>query len=255
MEFKISLARVTGSDHGLHNIPCRDKTAVFAGDDYTTAALADGAGSRPYSHIGAELATVAVASKLYVRFEDFWEYEPHMVATGAWVEATNAMLNEPYSLYDQACTLLFVAIAEDGRYISGHIGDGVQILVDPNGEMRTFSPPENGEYENETWFITGDDAVEHLRIQKGTLQAGSTLLMMSDGTAKSLYQTSTGEPAPACRTIARWLKEKEEDEVSFLLEKNMNEVFWSRTSDDMSLIVIRVQEKQEGHTDPNLLKL
>jgi hypothetical protein len=35
----------------------------------------------------------------------------------------------------------------------------------------------------------------------------------------------------------------------------MNEVFWSRTSDDMSLIVIRVQEKQEGHTDPNLLKL
>ena len=145
MEFKISLARVTGSDHSLHNIPCQDKTAVFAGDDYTTAALADGAGSRPYSHIGAELATVAVASKLNVRFEDFWEYEPHMVATGAWVEATNAMLNKPYSLYDQACTLLFVAIAEDGRYISGHIGDGVQILVEPNGEMRTFSPPENGE--------------------------------------------------------------------------------------------------------------
>lgn len=143
-----------------------------------------------------------------------------------------------------------VAIAEDGRYISGHIGDGVQILVEPNGEMRTFSPPENGEYENETWFITGDDAVEHLRIQKGTLQAGSTLLMMSDGTAKSLYQTSTGEPAPACRTIARWLKEKEEDEVSFLLEKNMNEVFWSRTSDDMSLIVIRVQESRRATRIP-----
>lgn len=49
MEFKISLARVTGSDHSLHNIPCQDKTAVFAGDDYTTAALADGAGSRPYN--------------------------------------------------------------------------------------------------------------------------------------------------------------------------------------------------------------
>ena len=71
MEFKISLARVTGSDHSLHKIPCQDKTAVFAGDDYTTAALADGAGSRPFSHVGAELATVAVASKLYVRFEDF----------------------------------------------------------------------------------------------------------------------------------------------------------------------------------------
>ena len=39
MEFKISLARVTGSDHSLHNIPCQDKTAVFAGDDYTTLHL------------------------------------------------------------------------------------------------------------------------------------------------------------------------------------------------------------------------
>ena len=29
MEFKISLARVTGSDHSLHNIPCQDKTAVM----------------------------------------------------------------------------------------------------------------------------------------------------------------------------------------------------------------------------------
>ena len=255
MEFKISLASVTGVDHSRRKVPCQDKTAVFAGDDYTTAALADGAGSRPYSHIGAEQATVAIASKLYVRFEDFWNYEPHMTATGAWVEATNAMLNEPYSLHDQACTLLFFAIAEDGRYISGHIGDGVQILVEPDGKMRVFSPPENGEYENETWFITGDDAVEHLRIQKGRLEAGSTLLMMSDGTAKSLYQSSSGEPAPACRTIARWLENQPEDEVSFLLEKNMYKVFRSRTMDDMSLIVIRVQEKQEDHTDPNLLEL
>ncbi|MNN86975.1 hypothetical protein D3C81_2044590 [compost metagenome] len=44
---------------------------------------------------------------------------------------------------DLACTLSFVAYSQ-GRYMAGHLGDGVIASIDSDGQLQTLSPPENG---------------------------------------------------------------------------------------------------------------
>ena len=46
------------------------------------------------------------------------------------------------------------------------ISDGVMFMTDENG-TEVLSKPENGLYKNETFFLSGADAAEHLRIQTG----------------------------------------------------------------------------------------
>lgn len=237
MEYKISLATYTGRHHRAVGLPCQDKVALHRQEGAFCAALADGAGSRENSHIGAACVTDCVSRLLGTRFEDFWAMEPRELADTLTRDCLQALEDLEPPIYELASTLLFFSAHEDGRYLSGHLGDGAQILVEADGS-RVFSPPENGAYQNETFFITAEDAVEHLRLRKGTLTQEGCLLLMSDGMAESLYQHSTGTPAGACRTIAAWLREGEEDIISQALEQNMERIFSSHSGDDLSLIVI-----------------
>jgi hypothetical protein len=61
-----------------------------------------------------------------------------------------------------------------------HVGDGVGVAQPGAGGQPTVSPPENGEYANETFFVTGARWREHLRITPiGT--APSQVVLKSDG--------------------------------------------------------------------------
>jgi hypothetical protein len=59
-----------------------------------------------------------------------------------------------------------------------HIGDGAAALS-LDAEQH-FSLPENGEYANQTWFLTSDDWREHLHISQFAGRA-TQLVMMTDG--------------------------------------------------------------------------
>lgn len=235
MEYKISRAACTGRHHLAAGLPCQDKTALCRREEAFCAALADGAGSRADSAQGAACVTQCAAELLAGRFEDLWALENAALA-GELLRACLRALNglEP-PIRELACTLLFFAAHADGRFLSGHLGDGVQILVRED-RSSVFSPPENGAYPNETFFITGEDAVQHLRLRRGRLEGPGALLLMSDGMGEALYQRDTGLPAPACRTIARWLREGDEDTISQALEANMRQVFSRHSGDDLSLV-------------------
>lgn len=235
MEYKMSHAIWTGRRHQAENIPCQDRTAAERRGPVCCAALADGAGSRSSSDIGAACVTRYAAGLFCQRFEELWEMEDlaGYLAQGC----AGALAREEPPIYELASTLLFFAAHEDGRFLSGHLGDGVQILVE-DGLLSVFSPPENGTYQNETFFLTGDDAAQHLRTRRGRLEGPGALLMMSDGLAESLYQYASGTPAPACRKVAQWLQDGGEEAVSQALERNMEQVFSQRTGDDLSLAVV-----------------
>lgn len=240
MEYKVSWAVCTGRRHRIENIPCQDWVTVRREEALVCCALADGAGSRSHSALGAECVTRTMAELLSGRFEELWAMEPAPLAEtviGRCVQALNSL--EP-PIYDLACTLLFCAAHRDGRFLAGHLGDGVMIL-EAKGNLSVFSPPENGAYQNETYFITGADAVHHLRLQRGQWPEEGALLMMSDGTADSLYHYADGIPAAACRTLAEWLREGEEETVSQAIQDNLEQTFANRTSDDMSLILLSWQ--------------
>ena len=219
MEYKMSHAIWTGRRHQAENIPCQDRTAAERRGPVCCAALADGAGSRSSSDIGAACVTRYAAGLFCQRFEELWEMEDlaGYLAQGC----AGALAREEPPIYELASTLLF----------------GVQILVE-DGLLSVFSPPENGTYQNETFFLTGDDAAQHLRTRRGRLEGPGALLMMSDGLAESLYQYASGTPASACRKVAQWLQDGGEEAVSQALERNMEQVFSQRTGDDLSLAVV-----------------
>ena len=77
-----------------------------------------------------------------------------------------------YDLRDYHCTLVAGLVFEKTAIIV-HVGDGF-ILAGKNEEIANenilnkslyFSKPENGEYKNETYFVTQSIWLKHLRIQ------------------------------------------------------------------------------------------
>ncbi len=238
LEYKCSFASAAGVSHQTQNIPCQDRTCVLRGEAVLACALADGAGSRASSHIGAECVTQCVCEFLSKQFDALWTMPPDAISSLLVRECTAALEQMEPPIYELACTLLFFAGHQDGRFLSGHLGDGVQIYVPDEGAASVFSPPENGEYQNETFFITSDDAAAHLRLRQGVWHGAGSLLLMSDGMADSLYQHNSGIPARACVTLAEWLRDGDEAVISQALAENMERIFSRHTADDMSLVLL-----------------
>lgn len=234
-EFEVSSAVCTGRAHRNAGLPCQDQIAIRRGEGTICTALADGAGSRPRSETGAACVTACVSGALSERFEEFWPLEDPALADRLVQLCLSALARQKLPVYDMACTLLFFAAHQDGRFLAGHLGDGVMISATEAG-LRVFSHPENGADTSETFFITGPDAGEHLRLFRGQLPESGTLLLMSDGMAESLYQRSTETPAPVCGRIAQWVHEGDPEIVSQSLERNMETLCAQRSADDLSLI-------------------
>lgn len=237
MEYKISWATRAGRQHILQGIPCQDMIQVCREQGVLCAALADGAGSRGSSHIGAACVTRTISAQVCREFAQLYALSESARASKLLAQCLSELERQSPPIYELASTLLFFAADETGRFLSGHLGDGVQIRI-CDGAAEVFSPPENGAYQNETYFLTAPDAPEHLRLQQGVLDGDGALLMMSDGVAQSLYQYTMGLPARACGTIAGWLQNGEEDVINQALEENMERVFSAHSTDDLSLVVI-----------------
>lgn len=246
MEYKISRASHPGILHTADTI--QDRVSVLKKDSVCCAALADGAGSRSRSGLGALEVTRTVCRRLCADFDELWGHSQQENAQDICQSCLEDLKQLKIPLSELASTLLFFAAHRDGRFIAGHLGDGVQILVQQN-EVRVFSYPENGEQYNETWFVTSSNAAEHLRIRKGNLEHPGTLLLMSDGMGQSLYQRSAGQPAPACQVMADWQQSYPEEFVEQILRKNMEKIFSQRSSDDLSLVMIGWQEQNDISSD------
>jgi len=140
-------------------------------------------------------------------------------------------------LRELACTVVGVVLSQDGGYLL-HIGDGMAVveLVD---DSTILSLPENGEYANETYFVTGDDWLPHLRITpfSGTIRCIS---LMSDGAMPfAVSRGKTGMFKPFIDPVRSYLATVSETEGSeALLATLADERTWSITSDDKSLLLI-----------------
>lgn len=245
MRYKISFALCTGTGHLRQGLPCQDRVAVVRTEEVAACVLADGAGSCRHSDTGADCVTKAAAGMLAAQFERLWSLGPQARGEKILWECMRTLQDQSYPLHDMSCTLLFCASHQDGRYLAGHLGDGI-MLLELDDTLSVFSMPENGEQDNETFFVTGVDAPERLRLYQGCWTGTGTLFLMSDGTAESLYQYSDRTPAVACRIMASWLRKGEEDVISQALERNMQQKFAAHTLDDMSLILLSWSEERDG---------
>lgn len=248
--YRASCGQITGRSHVLSEMPCQDYAAARTQHDFACIALADGAGSKSHSAHGARAVVKAAMRALVDRFEAIWamsQHEPSQASAELIAHCRHALDRQAIKLRcdvsELASTLLFVAHSK-GRFLAGHIGDGCVIHQREDGEIAVLSHPENGEYTNTTFFMTDKTVDRHFRLYSGECGQGSGFVIMSDGTAESLYRRADKSPATAAvRKIIAWCGTTSPKTMREALAGNLEHSFATKTTDDCSIGVIALTAK------------
>lgn len=244
---KTACAFVAGREHLSTQTPCQDYVAARESNEVTCISLAVGAGSR--SEIGAQVAVTATLAFVCKNFESLWQNMDKHNAKAAQ-RLVNRCLDAfrrkaaklSGDINDLACTLSFVAYSQ-GRYLAGHLGDGVIASVDAEGQLQALSHPENGESANTAPLLTDHKAASRLRLYRGQIEATTGFALMSDGTAQSLYDKSSGVPAPALQKPLEWNATLPRKKVREVLGDHLQQSIASKTEDDCSIGLLSIQKR------------
>lgn len=208
-------------------------------------ALADGAGSAPEAALGAFAASDAMARLLARDFERLSTDPDESVKTTTLTVVRNrldrAAQRRGCARTDLATTLLAVAASKD-RFVAIHVGDGVIGVLRAEGSD-VLSAPDNGSHVNETTFVTSARAQESMRLIRGSLEGVEGFILMSDGSAESLYDPRTHRLAGACAKLNRAIGHPEEHGLrAGAVHREVREVLATRirgaSRDDCSLAIL-----------------
>jgi serine/threonine protein phosphatase PrpC len=211
----IAAASICGTSHQRHGVPCQDAHAweVLASGAIVVA-VADGAGSAVHSDRGSLIAVKAATEFLRDRADGLLaqlrhdsagkadpdtrdepiedaDRNPHATLNPALEASVQTLLDqvleaisreaeqENWLIADLATTLV-VVIADDRRVIALQVGDGAAIVNDTAEQAIALTVPKNGEYANETTFITSQTARDTLQISTWSGEL-THLAVMTDG--------------------------------------------------------------------------
>ena len=235
MSVKYAAAAACGQSHLLEGQLCQDVASGVAVGPVTAVAVSDGAGSCPSSELAAQCACTWVLKLFSQRFDALYAAAESDLAETLAKEGQAAL--QAAHLPEGLCTLLVAACHNDGRWLAAHIGDGY-IFQLSDGPARVLSPPENGAFANETFFLCEADAQEHLRIYRGRAIGRMAVLLTSDGCGAALYDIERGAPAPAVEILCSWLADHDGEAVSQALESQLTGIFSEASEDDLSIAVL-----------------
>ena len=247
MNWKSVSCAVQGRGHKRKNIPCQDKVARRVKNGVHVIALADGAGSASLSHFGAECVVNHIIKFVTEKFFDLIaESEGQKVTTEILSTILQALNEESQSLNcnlkDLASTLLVAAVSDENFFLA-HLGDGVIGYLNDKG-LKTVSIPDNGEFSNETVFLTSSNAASHFRIYKGALKNISGFILMSDGTEQSFYNKRTKKLAPVVKRLMHRTCLISDEVLTPQLENALNSVVIDNTQDDCSVAILARTSEQ-----------
>lgn len=247
----IAKASVIGTGHKTVGLPCQDSCFVETSADgqWASLVISDGAGTARHSEKSSALVCEFFGRSLIELSGELNHREP-----GAWIndfviekiietrKQLRSLANSD-SLKDYHCTLVASLIGPTGGFLI-HIGDGalfggdykdldeVNNVIAPNF---VISEPENGEYANETFFITEGDWIKHLRITP--IRPVDWIVLGTDG-GTSIAMIADKQPKPG--VIIPLLRQLNgSDDYTKLDEKLLNVLTDPRTdkitSDDKTL--------------------
>ncbi|MBQ8341917.1 MAG: protein phosphatase 2C domain-containing protein [Clostridia bacterium] len=259
---------VQGKDHIGAGVPCQDNIAAAEGNGVHAVALSDGGGSRRFSQIGSEFSTRAVCGLLVEKFDDFYArmdqidkghpkadkmlLRLRLEILDTVLDALRTQVTPERALPDFGCTLQFAAV-KDGRYIAGHVGDGVIAALYQRGldrRVEVLSHPENGDGPNITFFITDHDAKDHLRLTHGECRQLEGILMMSDGPEEVLYSGAGGMHRNTMKLFDNFSGVPAADYTA-ALEKFLHSSIAKHSFDDLSLNLLYLESVDTATLKPN----
>jgi len=194
-EWRVAAASVRGKGHDETGTPCQDACAVQTSIDGEWIALvvSDGAGTAAKSEFSSRYVADVFSDALITLASQLQTQPP-----GAWVTdaVIQKVLNIRNTLREEAgsddissyhCTLVAVLIGPSGG-IAIHLGDGAVFggaaapgtpsKIDLSSDY-FLSQPQNGEYANETVFLTEKDWIKNIRI--APLAAVDWVILGTDG--------------------------------------------------------------------------
>ena len=244
--FKEFHHQVRGRGHVQEGVACQDRVSFGSFNGVQVMCLADGAGSASHSEYGAQALVDAGVKLLTESFDGFSARDDGARVKIEIIESLVERLAVVASrrgcgLRDLASTFLGVAVAR-GRFIVVHVGDGV-IGYAKNGELKVISGPDNDEFANQTTFVTSSGAVGSMRLFRGSLDGVSGFILMSDGSANSLFDHRAKSLAPACLKIIDMVSGAPRRRLKYpLYERQLRGILETRirdaTGDDCSIGVL-----------------
>ena len=251
--WKIAAVSVRGSGHEQTGTPCQDACSVLESEDGRWVALvaSDGAGSAKHADVSSALVASDFAKALIGLAREFDDRPPGAWTTDAVIEEIvrlRKILREEAgsdNISDFHCTLVAALLGPTGGFTI-HLGDGAvfggiansseESCIDLSAEY-FVSEPENGEYANETVFLTERDWIKHLRIQPLS-KAGWLILGTDGGMALAMHEEKTpktGFVVPVLRDIIGKANLEARNDA---LEKILTDRQADRlTNDDKTLVV------------------
>ncbi|MFM7364043.1 MAG: PP2C family serine/threonine-protein phosphatase [Cuspidothrix sp.] len=252
MGWKAIARYVTGTSHQDQKIPCQDCGNYRIFDNVIVGAVADGAGSAKYSHIGSEIAVKTVI-KCFADINELpdksgftqplLEKEAKEVFTKFVKEVIKAFHEKAdskgYSINDLACTLL-VFIATPEWVAAMQIGDGFIVIRSQDSEYKLLFEPDKGEFFNETTFVTSANALEEMQVQ--VISGKQEFICAStDGLEKVAIRLSDWKPhAPFFKPLEEYLRETDKpggNDDNYISDFLNSERLNSRTDDDKTLVL------------------
>jgi hypothetical protein len=247
--WKVIRTSVIGSSHVESRSPCQDECyadvmTACDGAQHLICVVADGAGSARQSESGAELACSAVRRCVEASLSD---PACNPIVDQTVVEWINNVRREIYQAADEdalvvrefACTLIG-AVFGPSRSIFFQIGDG-SIVAKKNDIAGVVFWPDSGPYANMTYFVTDEDALDHLQLTIVDA-AFDEVALFSDGIQRIALLFDSKMPYwPFFEPMFKILRARDGDACS-LLDDELSRFLGSpqvneRTDDDKTLIL------------------
>lgn len=250
---------IRGTSHAKTGKPCQDYSLcrTWSGPDgreVLLAAASDGAGSADRSDEGSRLACTMFADAV----------ERHLAGGGRVEQLTRAFFEAWLGRFQRAvralaaeagcrsrefaCTFL-AAIVGDEETVFVQIGDGAIVFSEKEDAYMWEFWPQQGEYENTTYFATQSSAKKYLQHSLHTGRKYGEIAVFTDGLQRlALHYQSRTAYEPFFRpffSVLRRLNTGEEARYgdslrAFLDSGRVNE----RTDDDKTLVVATRQLSQ-----------
>lgn len=196
--WKVCGASIAGRSHAAGGVGCQDAHGwrVLPGLGVLLA-VSDGAGSAAFA---AQASRAAVDAALEAMERAASDGRAHEACAGvvemglkAAMEVLRCMAEEVRApLRDYSATLILVA-ALGGALSAVQVGDGAAVTSSPPGGIAAITLPEQGEYANETLFITSAGALE--RAQPVCVRPWPAhVAVLTDGLQRLALRLPSGEP-------------------------------------------------------------
>ena len=247
-QWRIVAASVCGTSHIKNKQLCQDAHHwQILPNNVLVIAAADGAGSASLGKVGAMIAVETAIDHI----SNCREISPHTLADDQLLHTllTDTILASKKAIEEEAdisehlpndlATTLIIAIATPEIVAVAQIGDGLAVAKDSTGNLIALTIPNNGEYINETTFLTSPDALDTAQIRilrQNIVNIG----VLTDGLQMLALNMVVGEPhKPFFLPLFEFVANADdkivakEQLVKFLSSDRITQ----RTDDDLTLVI------------------